>query len=420
MVIRLLVTVLLATGLSVPAFGQANRIDLVRPDAPELARFGDHTIGVRTMQFTDPGRPDVLNTTAGGDTTRYDRTLTVEIWYPAALADGQAPGGEYRTSTRNRAIMATLVGSAVRDAGPLATDSPFPLVIISHGYPGNRYLLSHLGEHLASRGYVVASIDHLESTYLDQQPISSTLYHRAPDQRFVLAQLARLGDDPASFLYRLVDAGRTAIVGYSMGGYGLLNNLGAPYNPAAVGLPIAPPNGLLAEHTELNPAYRAGLDARIRAGVAIAPWGMNNGVWRPEDLLGITLPTLYVSGSVDVTAGYENGTRALFEAARNSDRYLLTFENAGHSAGAPIPVPLELLTSGDTTGISHYIDPVWDTLRMNNIMDHFISAFLDLQLKGQQERAAYLDLPVRSEEGWQGFANGSAIGLQLEHLTPGE
>ena len=44
-----------------------NRIDMVRPDAPELAAHGDHVVGVRTMTFTDPGRVDVVNATAEGD-----------------------------------------------------------------------------------------------------------------------------------------------------------------------------------------------------------------------------------------------------------------------------------------------------------------------------------------------------------------
>ena len=50
-------------------------------------------------------------------------------------------------------------------AGAVAGGGPFPLVVISHGYPGNRYLMSHLGENLASKGYVTVSIDHAESTY---------------------------------------------------------------------------------------------------------------------------------------------------------------------------------------------------------------------------------------------------------------
>ncbi|MBT8148149.1 MAG: dienelactone hydrolase, partial [Gammaproteobacteria bacterium] len=298
--------------------------------------------------------------------------------------------------------------------------APFPLVIISHGYPGNRFLLSHLGESLSSRGYVVASIDHLESTYSDQQAFTSTLYFRTLDQRFILDQIADLGQSRDSFLNGLLDAERTAVIGYSMGGYGLVNNLGAGYNPGLVNTPIAPPNQLLGEHTETNPAFRDSLDPRIVAGVAIAPWGMNNNLWRVDDLQNISVPALYVAGTADGVSGYENGTRYIFEQATGSDRYLLTFENAGHNAGAPIPVPLEILESESGAGASHYTDPVWDTVRMNNVMDHFVVAFLDYHLKGMEEQLKYLDLPVTPTDEWYGFSNGPAVGLRLEHRQVGE
>jgi predicted dienelactone hydrolase len=64
----------------------------------------------------------------------------------------------------------TLEGRAVRDAGRRVGTDPFPLLLLSHGYPGNRFLMSHLAENLASKGYVVASIDHTESTYENQRP----------------------------------------------------------------------------------------------------------------------------------------------------------------------------------------------------------------------------------------------------------
>ncbi|MBT8146348.1 MAG: dienelactone hydrolase, partial [Gammaproteobacteria bacterium] len=126
--------------LTMNAVAQTNRVDQIRPDAPDLAPFGDYDIGVRTLQFTNPDQPDIVNTVNGEDSPRYDRTLTVELWYPADLAAGQEPGGEYRAPTRNTEITATLYGTAVRDAAPRYEQAPFPLVIISHGYPGNRFL----------------------------------------------------------------------------------------------------------------------------------------------------------------------------------------------------------------------------------------------------------------------------------------
>ena len=425
----------LAACVSISALAQTNRIDIVRHDAPELARFGQYDIGVRTIVLTDPDRPDILNTAHGGETAFYDRSLTVEVWYPALLAENQQPGGEYTTTTRNLAVTATLHGRAVRDAAALASAGPMPLVIISHGYPGNRYLMSHLGENLASKGYVVASIDHRDSTYNDKQAIASTLYNRPLDQLFVLDQMAVLSNDDASFLSGMVDAEHTGIVGYSMGGYGLVINLGGGYSDAVVAHDEAPPNALAKRHAAANPGFRKNLDSRIKAGIAVAPWGMADEVWNPDDLKGIEVPTFYLAGSVDATSGYEDGTRAIYLNATHSDRYLLTYINAGHNAIAPIPLPVEILNSEDQTGASHYTDPVWDSVRSANIMNHFATAFFDYYLKDNTERLTYLKLVPNSQDGvysvedeqqtdahtyWKGFAEGTARGLLLEHLEPAE
>ena len=97
---------------------QNNRIDTVAPSAPELAAHGPLAIGVRTIQVTDTNRPDIVNTKEGAPTARYDRTLTLEVWYPAMLAAGQKSGGEYKVITRDPSTTATLYGQAVRDAPP--------------------------------------------------------------------------------------------------------------------------------------------------------------------------------------------------------------------------------------------------------------------------------------------------------------
>ena len=167
----------------------------------------------------------------------------------------------------------------------------------------------------------------------------------------------------------------------------------------------------------------------------MAPWGMAAGVWNPEDLENITVPSFYLTGSLDTTAGYEDGTRALFENSSNSDRYLLTFINAGHNAIAPIPLPVEIQNSEDQYGAWHYTDPVWDSVRTNNIMAHFATAFFDFHLKGNNENLAYLDLVKYAQDGvysveddvqtdqhtyWKGFSDGTARGLILEHQEPAE
>ena len=403
----------LALAVPAPARAQQNHIDNVTTLAPELAAYGAGNIGVRTIQATDKNRIDILKTTEGGPTARYDRTLTIEVWYPALLAAGQKPEGQYHVITREPSITATLYGKAVRDAAPRTGDGAFPLVIISHGYPGNRYLLSHLGENLASKGFVVASIDHKDSTYDDQQSFASTLYNRPFDQLFVLNEMARLGKTGSgSFLAGLVDADHAGLVGYSMGGYGVVNVVGGGYSQASVSGRGAPPNGLLADRAAANAAYRASMDPRIKAAIAIAPWGMEGGYWDADGLKGIRTPILFVAGSADSTAGYERGTKQIFKDAVNADRYLLTFLNANHNAAAPIPAPVE--TYGSASAYAHYADAVWDTTRMNNILDHFATAWFGLYLKGQQDKQAYLD------PSWKGFKPRTAAGLTLEHELPAQ
>ena len=414
---RTLLVVFIGMSCAANAFAQQNRIDVVTPSAPELAPYGKYAIGARTLQVTDKNRPDILGTKEGGPTARYDRTLTLEVWYPAALAAGQKPGSDYRAITRDPAITATLHGQAVRDAAPQTTDGPFPLVIISHGYPGNRYLMSHLGENLASKGFIAVSIDHKESTYDDQKQFASTLYNRAFDDLFVLNEMDRLGKTGSgSFLAGRLDVSRTGIVGYSMGGYGAINVIGGGYSKASETISGAPPNKLLAERGAANPDYRKTIDPRIKAAIAIAPWGMQGGFWDADGLKGIATPVLFVAGSADEVAGYEKGTKAMYQGAVNADRYLLTFVNANHNAAAPIPAPAETYVAaeaGKPAAFAHYADAVWDTVRMNNILDHFATAYFDLYLKNDQEKKTYF-------EGWKGFKRGTAVGLTLEHAAPGK
>ena len=426
---RLMTTLAIAASLSTPLMAE-NRVDGMRPDAPVLAALGDFTVGVTTLTLTNTAQIDVVNATETTAPT-YDRALTVEVWYPAAA--GTAAGGSYTALLRDGVTEVVLAGQAARDALPLA-GAEYPLVILSHGYPGNRFLLSHLGENLASKGYVVASIDHPDSTYDDMTAFGSTLVNRPWDQRFVLDALASLDSD----LGAIIDADMTAIIGYSMGGYGALIFAGAGVTTAAPSISYSAPQRLLERNMVGSETLAALVDPRIKAVVAFAPWGRNTDFWDAGGLAGIEKPLLLIAGSVDDVSVY-SALRQIFTETTGTTRHLLTFENANHNAGAPIPAPVESYGFNDVLGFApfdHYADPVWDTVRMNNISQHFITAFLDLHLKGDMAMQPYLTLTPNAADGvwavddagavlpentyWAGFQNRTAAGLMFETLAAGQ
>ncbi|MEE4187779.1 MAG: dienelactone hydrolase [Roseobacter sp.] len=408
----------------------ANPIDQIRPDAPSLADYGTFPVGVQTLSLVHPDQVDVLSID-GPDVPHYDRPLTVEIWYPAT-----EPGTErgiYRATIRDGVTVVDLTGRATRDAPP-DTSARYPLVVISHGYPGNRFLMSHLGENLASKGYVTVSIDHTDSTYADQGAFGSTLLNRPIDQRFVIDQMARLETD----LGAVIDTDVVGVIGYSMGAYGALVFGGAGVTQAATEYSWGTPNGLLAQHMAGSESHEALVDPRVRAIIAIGPWGRNAGFWDAGGTSGLRKPTLFMAGGSDDVSMYET-IRTLFDEATGTDRHLLTFENANHNAAAPIPAPAESWQPSDELDFvpfEHYADPVWDTVRMNNIAQHFATAFFDLHLKGDTARRPFLDLIPNGSDGvialdeesnptddhtyWTGFAPRTANGLRFETRKKGE
>lgn len=252
----------------------------------------------------------------------------------------------------------------------------------------------------------------------------------------MLNEMERLSTDSASMFSGLIDASNTALVGYSMGGYGAVITAGAGVTQLSIDYSFGAPHGQLAVHKAGSASHNELLDARIKTAVAFAPWGMNLGFWDAAGLADIEIPMLFVAGSEDDVSEYESGIRAIWEGATSVERALLTFDNANHNAGAPMPAPAESFVFSDTLGFNlseHYTDPVWQSERMNNISQHFVTAWLNKYLKGDTDAGSYLELVPDSNDGvfseedgsftdehtyWKGFPNRTAKGLQFEWMQP--
>lgn len=418
-------------------------------DAPQLAARGNYAVGVRTVDLVHPDQIDILHfDKATGKAPRYDRPLKVEVWYPAVIPAGTqertvyempVPGGHGFAGSP----IFKIPDEALRNAPPVS-GKKFPLVIVSHGYPGSRYFLSYLTANLASKGYVVAAIDHTDSTFDNMKGFQSTLLNRSNDQLFTISSIDQLSRQSGNFLNGLVDTRNVAIVGYSMGGYGAVTSAGAGYSESSPLMQFVP-GGYLKDWAEDSPKFRAIDRSRLRAVVAIAPWGEQPPyrAWDARGLAAIRVPTLFIAGDHDDVADYAKGIRPIFEGAVNSQRCLLVYEGARHNTGGnPAPPDLSL----PFPVMQAFDEPVWRKDRITAINQHFITAFLDMYLKGEQEKASYLHVePARSDDGkwpaaptemdagsfstgkdaagdlfWKGFQRRWALGLEMHCDAAGQ
>jgi predicted dienelactone hydrolase len=402
-------------------------------DAPELGAPGPHAVGVRSLTLTDRDQLDLGSfDPATGTAPRRDRTLQVELWYPARPTAGAAPvvySDAMDAEPPKPPARFTIQGVAVRDAHPTA--DRFPLVIVSHGYGNVPVAMNWITENLASKGYVVAAIRH-DDLYLNPAGFPNAVLRRPLDITFVTRELQRtLGGAQGS-----VDPTRVALVGYSMGGYGVLAAGGATLDPAG-GLVSRTPNSLLAPYARGGALSSSLVAPNVRAIVAFAAAGGAFGAFDAAGMRSITAPLLLVAGDHDLTVDYTTGSRAFFDQAINSNRYLLTFLQGGHALGLGAAPP-EM--RDDLWNQDWFEDPVWRKERLMAISLHFMTAFLDRYVKDDASRASYIDgLVVESSKGtwdapqgtpwnahspggevtlWKGFQRRHATGMTLLHAVP--
>lgn len=208
---------------------------------------GDDPVGTVLYHWVDRGRMEQTP----GKTGQY-RELNVQLWYPArsSQAAKQAPyipelSGLSRYVEKRWHIPAFLLGylHLARTHTYMAADlpdngSPYPVIILSHGWPGFRFSYHYLAAGLASRGYVVAAVEHTYGTpaavfpdgrveTMGAAPSEFDLpaWDRiiddiwAEDDRFVLNQLEKLnaGDADGRFAHRL-NLKQAGVIGHSFGG----------------------------------------------------------------------------------------------------------------------------------------------------------------------------------------------------------
>jgi predicted dienelactone hydrolase len=434
---RSLVLSALVMALPVAAGADNARLSLTTlVEAPELGRPGPYPVGTNLRELELPAR---VTLTATGP-AESKRSVGLRLWYPAANTDGTP--ATYRHSLKMSDKSAhELVEQGAAFEGTLPAKGCFPLVIISHGFGGWSEHLSRLGEHLASRGYVVAAIGHKDMSF-DSVPgflmsFGNVLIDRSLDQRQVIARLVDPAFAKAEPPLAVIDRNRIGLIGYSMGGYGALGTAGAAYD--AGGKPFAQlPDAAKAQ--ALNADTQ--MAARIKSLILIAPWGgqPDNRAWTPAALAAMKAPTLLIGGDHDDIVNFSEGVRWLFDGLKGTDRYLLTYREARHNIAGN---PADLGGSPSAEAIGYTREPVWRQDRLNQINQHFVTAFLDFTLKADAPKRRYLDVPTRvasdgkwpvvfgTQDGgalasdgqpdyWRGFQRRWATGMELHRKPSGQ
>ncbi|WP_433349330.1 alpha/beta hydrolase family protein [Microtetraspora malaysiensis] len=357
-----------ATPASIPAPSPST----TRPaaQAPVLPRpTGPHRVGMTTLHLVDGSRPDPWVPSV------KKRELMVSLWYPAKPSGGRrAP---YMTAEESTLLLKEMKitgmpgdvlsrtrTNAIADAAPTGRRNGLPLVVLSPGFTWPRSSLTALAEDLASRGYVVAGIDHTYESFGTSLPggrtapcvacrgmsgdssafDAKTVKGRQADVSFVLNRLT--GRQPSWKGSELIDRSRIGMAGHSIG-------------------------GASTSWTMVN-------DSRVRAGI-----NMDGTFFVPIPKKGLSRPFLML-GSSDGRPGTDATWDRDFKRMTGWKRWL-TFKGAGHASFT------------DYSRLSEQIGVDLGTplkgARAVEITREYVAAFFDRHLRGRPQ--SLLDRPSR-------------------------
>ncbi len=314
---------------------------------------GPNSVGTRSMRLVDTSREDPFLENG------TKRELMVRFWYPASrdqdckLAEYTPPAVWSYFSQLMSLPLPAVTTNSCQDTP--VTNGTHPVVVFSHGYTGTFTDYTFLFEDLASRGYVVASVDHtyeatavqfpdgrfvhsgfgshLGKTVLeDDASLSFALSVRLDDLKFVANELNRLNASVQSPFAGRIDTSRIAVAGHSMGG--------------------------------LAATLAVERDRRFKAGVII---DVHDG-YVPEAVVGSTQTPVFILGS-----GREQWTENECKLWNNlhGPRFAVNFKGAEH------------LTPSDAVWLAEYAvkTGTMGPGKTVSALRNYIAAFLDATLR---------------------------------------
>ena len=263
-------------------------------------------VGMVTRNFTDENRKNWEGTAP--------RPLTTAIWYPATARAAKSEtifGGP-----PDKEIFAPVTVAA--DAEISRESQKYPLILLSHGTGGSAIQMMWLGYYMASRGYIVAAVNHHGNTAAERPYAAQGFLLYWERARDLMAVLDKLLADPV-FGGR-IDRDRIGAAGFSLGGYTVISIAGGRFSPREFEsfcrspqrdftcepqreFPDAP--GLFEELKKTDPVVQESLrhandsfrDKRIKRVFAIAP-ALGSGFTK-AGMGNIKIPVFIVVGKAD-------------------------------------------------------------------------------------------------------------------------
>ncbi|MGK5629933.1 alpha/beta hydrolase family protein [Streptomyces sp. URMC 123] len=331
----------------------SSRLELPRPTGP-------HAVGRDVLHLVDKSRRDPWVPEAGA------RELMVSMYYPARAGSGRPTSYMTREAARELLTFAKLDQQISPEAmsgtrthareGARPARGTFPMVVLSPGFSAPRTTLTHLAEDLASRGHVVALVDHayeaVGATFTGGRTLpcvacealeggtkgSVVVEGRAKDVSFVLDRLT--GRHPAWRHAGLIDARRIGMAGHSIGGASAAGTMAA--------------------------------DRRVLAGINM------------DGSFGLPVPAEGLNGRPFMMLGTETHHRpgAGFDPTWDRDwprldgwKRWLTVAGSGHFTFSDVPVLFEQSGVDDP-------DATLSARRSEQITRDYVAAFFDLHLRG--------------------------------------
>jgi dienelactone hydrolase len=374
MTLRRLIPLALTAGIAAAVVAAAPAVASTAPVQLTLpAPTGPDRIGTVSLHLVQAGRPDPW---VPGRT----RELMISLTYPARHADRYptAPymqAGAWQSFQQSRLSAALVPLTAAHEGAPVdRRPHGLPVIVYSPPSGGDRSFNTVLVQNLASRGYLVATVDH---TYSDDEvefpdgrvaqrvfpeeltaaQLTAEVTQRDKDMRFVLDELAAIdhGADPDAEHRTLPEGLRGAL------------------NLDEVGMLGMSLGGATAAATMLD-------DPRIKAGI-----DLDGTLFGPVVATGLKRPFLLLS------AGNHNRDNdpswAQFWNA--STGWKRDFQLLGSTHGSyfdgevlfPQLAGLLGLTPAQLTGLIGTIDPA----RAITVESRYVDAFFDLHLRHHPE-----------------------------------